>query len=580
MSLLKAEPRSFDQSPKIFLFLLIFRWASLLPAAWLLVSGEAAVGKVAPSILLAVAATDNLLITVFHRSLNGWLLRRPILLGVDLIFTVALLVASGGALSPYYLYALSPLLAGAFFFQMRGALISTAVFTLLFLTSFALPQDLIGTSMAAGSIPNLAFTQLVGAWAVAALFGYASMLLKELRLAHTDLEAASDNLAQQNLEIDSAHRQLKIIHDLTVSLQAAPDINTVQKQVLQVVTRDLGFRRAVTALVDPIGDRVEKWRAGPEDGEAAPPVSLPLVPESGLLVQVMLAATPQWVPGGQVLTYEQTINTWLGEGPWLLIPLILREHAVGALLLHSHRSFSELPESRLKMLTSVANQAAVSLGTTMLCIDRAQRLAVEQERNRIARDIHDTVAQSLFGIIFSLDACIQMLPRQAEQVRLELVELQGQAIHVRDEVRRSILDIWPSPLTLEQFQTGLAEHATNCCRPRLFRIEYACSGDFDRLSPLLRRTLYRVAQEALTNAARHSGAESALVNLDVEDHRVRLNIRDDGCGFDLEAALESRSGRERFGLRGIRERIRALGGEFAVQSGPENGTMISINVPM
>jgi signal transduction histidine kinase len=98
-------------------------------------------------------------------------------------------------------------------------------------------------------------------------------------------------------------------------------------------------------------------------------------------------------------------------------------------------------------LTTVANQAALALGTTILCIDRARRLAVEQERNRIARDIHDTVAQSLFGIVYSLEACINMLPGQADSVRDELIELRALASGAHDEVRRSIFDMWPSSLT-------------------------------------------------------------------------------------------------------------------------------------
>jgi signal transduction histidine kinase len=106
---------------------------------------------------------------------------------------------------------------------------------------------------------------------------------------------------------------------------------------------------------------------------------------------------------------------------------------------------SDLRERESTLMT-VANQAALALGTTILCIDRARRLAVETERNRIARDIHDTVVQSLFGVVYSLDACINMLPARAEEVRNELIELRSLATSAHDEVRRSIFDLWPSAL--------------------------------------------------------------------------------------------------------------------------------------
>ena len=136
-------------------------------------------------------------------------------------------------------------------------------------------------------------------------------------------------------------------------------------------------------------------------------------------------------------------------------------------------------KERENTLLTVANQAALALGTTILCIDRARRLAVETERNRIARDIHDTVAQSLFGIVYSLDACITMLPQKADDVRNELIELRTLANNAHDEVRRSIFDLWPSALTIELFMADLTNYISGCCRPRTFSIIFNNTGDFN-----------------------------------------------------------------------------------------------------
>lgn len=228
---------------------------------------------------------------------------------------------------------------------------------------------------------------------------------------------------------------------------------------------------------------------------------------------------------------------------------------------------------------TVANQAALALGTTILCIDRARRLAVETERNRIARDIHDTVAQSLFGIVYSLDACINMLPTQADEVRNELIELRSLASGAHDEVRRSIFDLWPSPLTIELFMADLTSYVSSCCRPRAFSIIFNNSGNFDSLSAGLRRTIYRMAQEALANSARHSGASSARLCLNVAQDQVYLDISDQGRGFDPAIALSRDFRREHFGLQGIQERARAMGGECEIISQPGAGTRILIDLP-
>ena len=229
---------------------------------------------------------------------------------------------------------------------------------------------------------------------------------------------------------------------------------------------------------------------------------------------------------------------------------------------------------------TVANQAALALGTTILCIDRARRLAVETERNRIARDIHDTVAQSLFGIVYSLDACITMLPQKADDVRNELIELRSLANSAHDEVRRSIFDLWPSALTIELFMADLTNYVSSCCRPRSFSIIFNYHGDFNSLSSGLRRTIYRMAQEALANSARHSGAQSARLCLTVAEHEVYLDISDQGKGFDPSVALSRSQNREHFGLHGIQERARAMGGDCEIASQPDAGSRIMIHLPI
>jgi signal transduction histidine kinase len=270
------------------------------------------------------------------------------------------------------------------------------------------------------------------------------------------------------------------------------------------------------------------------------------------------------------------LNGWLTRTQWYGIPLYLREHPVGLLLVEE----TGLTKERESTLMTVANQAALALGTTILCIDRARRLAVETERNRIARDIHDTVAQSLFGIVYSLDACINMLPAQSSEVRQELIELRSLASSAHEEVRRSIFDLWPSALTIELFMADLTNYMNNCCRPRTFSIIFNHAGDFNSLPSGLRRTIYRMAQEALSNSARHSGADCARVCLTVTGDEVYLVVNDEGRGFEPSLALSRSLDREHFGLRGIQERARAMGGDCEIVSQPDAGARVMIQLPI
>jgi signal transduction histidine kinase len=575
-------------SSRVFLFLVAYRWASLLPGLWLLTAQPQALLApvqigVFPLAVLAVVVSHTLLITLFNRQLNQHLLRMPALLLVDMVFVVALLAISGGTHSPYYLYALSPVLAGAFFFQMRGAILSAAVFTPLFLAAAALTGRITGTVVEL----DLVTIQTAGIWLIAVLLGYPSVLLKRLRRTSDELTSAHDALADQNKALAEAHRQLEIIHELTTSLQAAPDVLTVQQRVLEAVTRDLGYNCALLGLLNPINERLEGWRGATADQSAPPGKTIYIEPldavslsmeasDSPLITALVSSPEPFTLSSGAPRTGSPAMDRWLEGREWYCCPLVLRDHPIGLLILQQDSPpASQLPNAqRMELLRPVASQAAVALGTTMLCIDRAQRLAVERERNRIARDIHDTVAQSLFGVTFTLDACINMLPESVDQVRSELVQLRDQASQVRTQVRQSIFDLWPANLALERLKSDLRMHASQCCQARAFRLDFTTRGDFEVLSPRLRQTLFQIAQEAVANAAHHAGTDSAQVIIQVDTDEVTLQVEDRGQGYDPSTIQPGK-----YGLRGIQERVSAIGGTLQITSSPGEGSSLLVHIP-
>jgi signal transduction histidine kinase len=565
-----AKLVTFFHPGRVFSFLVAFRWAALLPAL-IALSVRNQPGQLQSSALVfGIAFLVNLFISLANRQLNQRVIEHPTLISVDLLYSAGILALSGGLHSPYYLYALSPLLAGAFFFQIRGALTASLVFTPLYLIGSYLNKQ---TPFAQTDLLTLT-TQLTGIWLIPILFAYPSVLLKDITQAREELTAARDELTQKHENLETAHRQLRIIHDLTVLLQAAPDLISVQERVLGAVTTDLGFSKAVVAMVDPALEEIGGWLVYPPEESFPQTKALPLRSENGEVIKALLNRNI-FTSNHQTLIQDSLLNNWLNQNTWFVLPLYLREHPVGILLVEE----SGLTPERENTLMTVANQAALALGTTILCIDRARRLAVETERNRIARDIHDTVAQSLFGIVYSLDACITMLPQKADDVKNELIELRSLANSAHDEVRRSIFDLWPSALTIELFMADLTNYVGSCCRPRPFSIIFSNNGDFNSLSAGMRRTVYRMAQEALANAARHSGAQSARLCLTVTDDDVYLVVSDEGKGFDPSIALSRSQNREHFGLQGIQERARAMGGDCEIVSQPGAGVRVMINLP-
>ncbi len=570
---LTVDLNIFSPQRPLHLFLLIYRWASLLLAMWLFLVSEDVFG-ISPAELIAISLGSTLIVTILHIPFDLKLFESPVFLAVDILLSVLLLAFSGASRSPYTLYALSPLLTGALFFQGRGALLALVSFSLvypftLFVAGFFFPLITIE--------PGPLLTQLAQAWLVTFLFASLSIILNQLRQAHRSLTEAHENLTRQNRELGDTYHQLEVIHELTLFLHA-PNRQSVQQQLLKAVTKEFEFPRAVVGLVNSSRNRVDRWQVYPQFNNQPPETSsLSLAELNNPIVQSALQQQVVWVAENEKLEADETLNFWLGNSSWLILPMVWQLQTVGVLLMSVERVGEvDTTDERWPILTSLVSQAAVALGT----IDRTRRLAVEEERNRIARDIHDTVAQSLFGIVFTLDACTKLLPAHVDAVIQELVELRNVADKVRQQVRRSVLDLWPSVLTREQFKLDLDKYVKQCTlSSENFAVDYSIDGNFDELSPALRRSLYRVCQEALSNAAKHAGVYAARVYLYVEPEEIYLSIRDKGTGFDPKPALARERNRERFGLKGMQERIKSLGGTCDILSQVGHGTQILVRVP-
>jgi PAS domain S-box-containing protein len=201
--------------------------------------------------------------------------------------------------------------------------------------------------------------------------------------------------------------------------------------------------------------------------------------------------------------------------------------------------------------------------------------ASDHERQTISYEIHDGLAQYLAaaGMQFqSHDALKDVSPHEASKAYQTAVELVRQA-HV--ESRRLISEVRPPVIDEIGLETALSHLVHEQRRHGGPKIKFDSDVQFGRLPSILENALYRMAQEALTNACKHSRSEKVTLTLDQEGHEVRLEVRDWGIGFDPEAVESGH-----FGLEGIRQRARLLGGRLTIQSAAGSGTLVQVVVPI
>ena len=202
---------------------------------------------------------------------------------------------------------------------------------------------------------------------------------------------------------------------------------------------------------------------------------------------------------------------------------------------------------------------------------RLQIRAQEEERKRVARDLHDEVNQALTAILLRLEALTQIAP---PRLRDELAETKGLANRAMEELLQLARQLRPTALDDHGFVPAIEEQLRRFKVQHGVETELSASGTLDDLDGDQQLVLYRVTQEALNNIARHAGASRVSVDITRHNGSVALVVADDGAGFDY--ASEERG----LGLDGMAERARLVNGEFDVQTRPGKGTRVQLTVPV
>lgn len=204
--------------------------------------------------------------------------------------------------------------------------------------------------------------------------------------------------------------------------------------------------------------------------------------------------------------------------------------------------------------------------------------AQEEERKKISRELHDVIAQTLTGINVRLAALKSQTIASASDLHKKIAVTQRLVQKSVDIVHRFARDLRPAVLDDLGLIPALRSHMKSFTERTGIRVAFAAFAGVEKLSGACRTVLYRVVQEALTNIARHSKASHAKVSIHSHEDVVRMEVHDNGKGFQVEGAVFAKSSK-RLGLLGMRERVETVGGTFCVLSAPGKETTIRVEIP-
>lgn len=263
-------------------------------------------------------------------------------------------------------------------------------------------------------------------------------------------------------------------------------------------------------------------------------------------------------------------------GSAVALPLLSEDSLLGVIVL-AHSQPARFATSVLPFLGLLSGQVSLAVRNARAYL-QSEELAIVEERARIAREIHDGVAQSLAFSALKLDLVERLLDRDPHKAAAEVAATKATIRETIKEVRRSIFALRPVELERHGFAETLRRYVADYGQQNEIQVELR-QEESPVLSTKAEGVLFRIFQEAMNNVAKHARANRVIVTVGRDDHQGFVKIEDDGRGFDLSAVSDRVTSAGGLGLRQMRERVESRGGQFRVESSPGQGTTVYASVP-
>jgi two-component system, NarL family, sensor kinase len=401
-----------------------------------------------------------------------------------------------------------------------------------------------------------------------------------------ETQPENSSLHEETASLLRSNRELAVLYTIAGHLNRKVDVHEALQEVLAQTTKLLGLQTGWVWLLDAQG---EPHLAA---AQSLPPY-LADHPQrmTGycLCLDTFLDGSMEGAANIDVLRCSRLKNAERDSDPtsWGLrfhasVPIYASATPIGVLNVASEDWRELLPEE-LQLLHIIGDQIGLAVQRARLSAEHtraATRLATIEERNRLAREIHDTLAQGLAAITLQLETADALSTTRPERASEAIRRALSLARSNLEEARRSVMDLRAAPLQNRTLPEAVANLVQHSCDDSTVQVQFSyipIAGPHN-LPTRLEEGVYRIVQEALANACHHAQAQHIDVTLTMEEQSLRVVVQDDGCGFDPDK-VTSNANEGHFGLTGMNERVKLLGGTICIQSEPGSGTYIDVQVP-
>ncbi len=423
----------------------------------------------------------------------------------------------------------------------------------------------------------------------------------------TQLKANQES-EQLNQELQKAVNELSVLYELSRSLAATIDHDTLLHQTIGQIFEALPrIDGGMIMLREKAGRPLQIiTRSGyPEsDGLGQTLLACSLDNTRRLGEYVTQSGHLAWCDGENIIDLgdaSHIISSQNGQvsfsvaasGHTIGVPLVVHNQVTGSVILSVNAHTDPFTRQDLALFIAVAGQLSIAIENATLYQQVQEREALrgelfhqvtaaqEKERQRIARELHDSTGQTLTALGLGLAAVGDNINQNPQLAVQQLGELRTLNAHALQEVQDLVHDLRPSLLDNLGLVSALRSQIQEFEKRTHISTQFSVSGERQRLDGDIEMTIFRISQEALTNIAKHAAATQVKVKLFFREAHLCLRIRDNGCGFDTDKALDSSSkSREAWGLLGMQERVALSEGRFFIKSKAQVGTIIHVCIPL
>jgi signal transduction histidine kinase len=366
--------------------------------------------------------------------------------------------------------------------------------------------------------------------------------------------------------------ELREVSAAVLAVTSHLSVREVLRTILGAAQRLLDAEYAALGVPDDRGSFGEFLAVGVSDAQWA--AIGPVPRQHGLLGTMLKSTEPVRLAD---IRRHPSFEGWPAAHPemsdFLGMPIVDGDEVLGELFLANKRTPGGFTAQDEELLRLLAAHAAIAIVNARL-YERSRELSIVAERARIARELHDAVAQKLFSLRLTAEAAHTLLPDNPQAAAEQLATVKQLARDSTDELRAIVVGLRPTDLAGDGLDVALRKQVDLLDRVHAATVAYE-GPPLPALPPAVEQTVYRVVQEALHNALRHATPRRVTVRVQPGDARLRVEVADDGAGFDPGQAGAGR----RLGLASMRERARAAGGRLTVRSAPGQGTTVALELP-